>query len=550
MAGRKDKKISGGASNFVLMVGDEGAILVQMQKKRVIRRLFAQSPDAAHIRGFEDALNAAPNAPLSIIIDMMDQSYVRQTLPPVSSLSVGKIVKRRLDKDFSRDDIKGYLVLDREKSGRRDWNYLMVSLANPPLLQKWIAFAVERTNPFIGMGLVPLESQPFIVALSQSLLKDKGKGVQPLEWQILVSHNKVGGFRQVVLRNGKLVFTRMAQPIGESSPEVIAGNVEQEMVNTQEYLKRMGLMDPATLSATIIVSQEIKQSLDPKNIKAGEVHLFTPYEAALALSLAEAAMPEDHFGDVVVCAFIARKRKLMLPLNTPYTNKLKKLSFGIKALRGAAAIIALGLIGWSGMSGWDMWSSKSDTETLIDQHKKLRIELQGIKTQAAALPKQLSAYTDIMTLSKAFNKRRYDPLVFVNTLAGALQGDATVKSYHWTLSNPTTLYKENEKHEVVAEIELQMVAPLQPHDAFVASAQGMFDRVKKAFPDYDISHSELPGVLSDSKELKTVIDDSGGAAAAADTTTGDTIKLTLKGPQAAVQPTPGMPPEMGRKNGQ
>ncbi len=41
-------KAQGGASSFILMVGDEGAILVQMQKKRVIR-MFKVGVDSGNM---------------------------------------------------------------------------------------------------------------------------------------------------------------------------------------------------------------------------------------------------------------------------------------------------------------------------------------------------------------------------------------------------------------------------------------------------------------------------------------------------------------------
>ena len=532
MAGKsKKEKNAGKGSRFVLMVGDEGAILVQMHKKRVVRRMFAQSPEPTHTRGFEDLLAKTPKAPITMIVDMMDQSYVRQTLPPVSSLSVGKIVRRRLDKDFARDDIKGYIVLGREKTGRRDWSYLMVSLANPSLMQKWISFAVERTNPFRGIGLVPLEAQPFIMATAQAYLKDKGKDAKPLEWQILVSHNKVGGFRQVVLKNGKLVFTRMAQPIGESNPEVIAGNVEQEMINTQEYLRRMGLQDPATLSATILVSGDIKQVLDPKNIKAGEVHLVTPFEMAELLDLKDAAISEDHFGDVIISAFTGRKNKLLLPLNTPYTKKLAKWSMFLKSLRAMAAATALGIIGWAGMMAWDWMSVRSEIEDVVHQQRNLRTKLDQIKVQAKSLPKQINTYTDVMTLTKILSKRKYDALSFTGDFINTLQGAAVVKAYHWSLPTPLGIARDGDKRQIQAEVDLHLTAPQQPRDAFITTAQSLLERIKNAFPDYEVTHSELPGMLSDSKELKTVIDETGVVAPTGESAgSTDVLKITIKGP--------------------
>lgn len=532
MARSKTKKSPGGIGSFVLMVGDEGAILVQMQKKRVVKRIFAQSPEAGHTRALQDALNSAPRAPITMLVDMMDQSYVRQTLPPVSSLSVGKIVRRRLEKDFARDDIKGYLLLDREKTGRRDWNYLMVSLANPGLLQKWIAFAVERPNPFRGIGLVPLESQDFINAVARTFLA--GKEDKPREWQMLVSHHKVGGFRQVVLKDGKLIFTRMAQPIGESNPEVIAGNIEQEIINTQEYLKRMGLQDSASLGVTILVSNDIKLLLDRKNIKAGEYHFMTPHEMAQALALTDAAQTEDHFGDVVISAFAGRRRKLMLPLNTPYITKLRRFASYITYVRGAALLALLGLLAWGGMIALDIWDMHSDVQGLEDQQKQLKSGLATIKLQAKSMPKQMNSYIDAMALHKALAKRRYDALAFVGSLSGALADSALIKAMEWTVANPLAVtIKDGEKRQLQVDLEVQLTTPLQSHDAYIASAQKLFADMKRAFPNFELVHSELPGLLSDAKEYKTVLDDAPAQTAAGNDLAKETLKVTLKGPLKA-----------------
>lgn len=529
-------KTISGPSSFVLMVGDEGAVLIQLQKKRVVRRLFAQSSETIHTRGFDEALNASPKAPITLLVDMMDQSYVRQTLPPVSSFSVGKIVKRRLDKDFSRDDIKGYLILDREKSGRRDWNYLMVALANPPQLQKWIAFTVERSNPFKGIGLVPLESQRFMAAIANALLKEKGKDAKPLEWQLLVSHHKVGGFRQVVFKNGKLVFTRLAQSIGESNPEVIAGNIEQEIINTQEYLKRMGLQDPATCSVIILASSEIKQLLDPKNIKAGECHFFTPYEMAELLSLPDAAQPEDHFGDIILSAYFARSPKLSLILNTPYTEKVRTFSLYIMASRLVAIIAMLAILGWGGMTAWDINTLKSSTEDALHQQKILKSKLDSLKLEEQKLPKQITFYTDVETLVKVLDRRRYDPLTFVNTLSEALADSGLVRNYHWAINDPLAIGKDGtDKRQIQADMETALSVPLQPLAPFLAVAQAMLDHISKSFSDFDVTHSELPGLLSDSKELKTVLDENTKSdEQSVNLVEGnDIIKISIKGPKAA-----------------
>ncbi len=65
----------------------------------------------------------------------------------------------------------------------------------------------ELPNRFLGVYLVPVEAQDFITAISGALPAEK----DPAQLQILVTHNKVSGYRQVVLKDGVLIFTRLTQ---------------------------------------------------------------------------------------------------------------------------------------------------------------------------------------------------------------------------------------------------------------------------------------------------------------------------------------------------
>ena len=105
----KAPKSKSKAKRFVLIVGDEGSILVSMQGAKVIRRLFAPSAQPSHSEAMVDLMKGNPSAPIYVLMDVMDQQYLPQTFPPVSSLSVGGLVKRRLERDFQPDDFKGSL---------------------------------------------------------------------------------------------------------------------------------------------------------------------------------------------------------------------------------------------------------------------------------------------------------------------------------------------------------------------------------------------------------------------------------------------------------
>ena len=520
--GFENKNKSGGVKgSFVLMIGDEGATLTQIRKNKVVYRLFAPSPDSSHTIGFDEILRKNPNSPITMLVDMMDQSYVVQTLPPVSSLNVKKIVSRRLQKDFPPDDIKGYIVLGREKTGRRDWNYMMVSIASHATLQKWLEFALERENTFMGIGVVPLELQAFTTAIAKALNKNN------FEWQILVSHNKVSGFRQVVLRNGKLIFTRMAQPFGDSQPDVIAGNIEQEMINTLEYLKRLGLQDIKNISATIIVAEDIKNFLDPKNIKVGDCNFSTPYEISNLLSLTDAAQVKDNFADIIISAFIAKQKKLVLPLHNSYSKNLSDLLLYIKLEKLVVALAVIGFLIFAAIMGSEIIDEQKRIDVLLREKDKLSQDLERAKNAKSELPKEINQYADITTLDSLFNKKQYDVLEFINNFAGTLENAALAKDLEWKISDPLRLDAKEDKRQIHLGIDLHLTTPTVPKEVYIAASSSLIYRINKKFPEFNVNNTELPGVISENQELKTTLDDS---AVGKEEKLIDSVKVTIDGP--------------------
>ena len=326
-AGGADKS---GKSRFVLIIGDEGGILVYMQGVKVVRRLFAPSPQPSHTEAMIDLIQSNPSVPVYVLADVIDQQYVRQTFPPVSQFSVGGLVKRRLGRDFQAEDLKGSILLGRDKGGRKEWNYLLVALGKTPLVSAWIDLLVELPNEFVGVYLAPIEATNYLAMLH----KAKGN-LNPQSWQLMVSHNKVSGFRQMVAQDGKLVFTRVSQAIDDGIPAVIAGNIEQEILNTLEYLRRLGFQDNVKLDATVIVAQDVKDLLDMKRFGFSTNYVLSPLDIADALGLEQAALSADRFGDVVMASAFGVAKKRVLRFSTVYADALAKLYLGRKAARAA-----------------------------------------------------------------------------------------------------------------------------------------------------------------------------------------------------------------------
>ncbi len=538
--------LQGKGSKFILFVGDDGAILVFMQGSKLVRRLFAPSAEKEHIDSFIEILTSHPKSPIYLMVDLMDQSYVRHTLPPVSPLSVNKLVQRRLDRDFAPEDIKGSLSLGREKSGRKEWNFLLISLANNMQLQQWLELVLELENRFKGIYLVPVEAQYFIAELNQMAGVESESG--PSAWQLLVSHDKVSGFRQVVLKDNQLVFTRLTQAMADGSAEVMAGNVEQEVLNTMEYLKRLGYNENAGIDINILLAQEIKHSVDVNKFNARHVKLYTPFEVSELLKLEQAALSADRFADVVLATAFGRMRKHGLKLNPIYAKKLDLLYHGRLAMRAVAAMLIVGLLVTIVTDFFAVNSTKSEIGNLTAERRTTREELVATRQDLESLDDNTERVMAVSALYGIVKHDVHNPLTFIREIAPLLGEKIYVRSLDWGLQEDAVIRSASassgrrSRAPVAAQkadkpdpqfsvtMEMEFTGHGGDRTRLVRDANVFLERLELVFDRFDIVHEKLPGTISENEDIRVNFDDPTGQV---DTLKQgeDIIRVTITGPK-------------------
>jgi hypothetical protein len=492
------KTASGGKKHrFVLIIGDEGAILVFLEGRTVLRRLFAASADIDNVTPFREILDTNPKVPIYTLVDVMDQSYIKHTLPPVTKFSVGKLIKRRLERDFGPEDITGALPLGRESGGRKDWNYMLISVAGSPQLMQWLDFVLAFDNPFEGIYLVPIESAAFLHELSKTAL---GKNSNP--WQLLVCHNKVGGFRQVIFKAGKLTFTRLAQPIGDTSPEVIAGSIEQEIGNTIEYLKRLSYTEEAGLDCFIVVSAEIKKYIESSKIKADNVVVLSPFEAGEILQLNKAALPEDHYADVVFASHFGLSTKKMLALQTTFSAVLFKYRKIINVSLLAGATLTALLLAATAYNSIAILPKMEEKDKLELQLRVMGAAVAAANQKVATLPKDIDRIEDIMGLDKIFTTNKEQTIQFIKDFRIAVQRTVIVKRLTWKNETKLEDVLSALPQQVTIDMDVEFVDSTGTIDNFSQRARDFFKRIQNAFPQYTVTFSKLPGVLDQEQAFR------------------------------------------------
>lgn len=530
-------KAKKGKPRFVFFLGDDGGILVMMQGRMVVRRLFAHEPSEESMAPLIDLLEDHPAAPLSVLVDMMDQSYVRHTLPPVSPLSVNKLVQRRLARDFGPDDITGAISLGREKVGRKDWNFLLIALTNNPTLQEWLKLLMEMPNKFEGVFLAPVECQQYIKALDGTVKRPKD--TPAAQWQLLVSHHKVGGFRQVVLKDGKMVFTRLAQSVGAELPEVVAGNIEQEILNTIEYLRRLSYNEKAGLDIFLVVSAEIKDLIDATKFNALMVNRFTPSMVSDELKLPQAALSGDRFGDVVIAAAFGVSKKREMKLLPKYAQKLSAIMAANTALRGVAAIAVLGLLAYAGMSYMDKGDAEQQMRSLENRQVEVDQKLEETRARVADLGDDELLRNAIAAVVQEYEPYRHRPLSFLERLKPVVEERALLRELQWSLVSAAAGGGQNGfsgggQQGQAGDLPLEVVLSFETSEhegqveVFSRIASLLMARLKEAFPDFNMERTKLVGEVEEDESISITLEDELANQELSEEE--DNVNVTLTGP--------------------
>lgn len=527
---KKEKKARGvGGSRVVLMVGDEGGVLVHMKRGKVAERLFSPGPTSPETDDMSAMMRKIAKAPLYVVFDTVDQSYVQQALPPVTSLNVNKMIKRRLERDFSADYIKGAFALNRDKTigGGKEWQFMIAALQQTPLVRAWINVIMQWPNPCKGIMLLPVETIEIINRL-QRVMKKQGiiDDDKPADWQFLVTYNKVSGIRQIIFRKGRLVLTRLGQPAMDSSAETIAGTIEQEVISTREYLKRLAQQEKETQRVLILASEDICKNIDISKLRSDHVDIITPYQASEMLDLEGAAQPSDRFGDSFLCAALATNKKRQLLLSIPELRKQHVFTYALYGQRAVAACSVLGLAGYIGSAAWDALNIDKEIEELTRKQTAKQLEVENLKKKSSRTPDELDRIIAVADLFESINRETYRPDRMLDQLSGVLNEHVQVLDFSWHLRNPNAAPTPAapapnappgtkpalEGPPVDAALTVEFPAALSvDRNKLQLEVTNVLNQVKIKFPKYQVNYSVAPTVSSDNERIDVTLSQQGAA---------------------------------------
>lgn len=383
---------------FVVLLGDEGAVLVHISGRQVRHRSFSPRPDREAAAVMIDTLTKEPATPVRILVDLMEQQYREVQIPRVGAWDRPKVVKRKLALAFPGENLTGALPGAQRADGS-ETQVLFAALPKGRWLQSWIDFLCEIGNPISGVSLLPIEAVEMIKALNVTAPepgRDAGR------WQLLLTRHRVSGYRQTIIQHNRLVLTRLTQALATDAGvgEVIA-LIRTDFAATLGYLRRLSFSDADRIELIVIADPEVCAGLAPRDLRIRHLRSLSPHQAAQQLGLLDVADPDDPYSDVLHAAFLSQRARPVLSLDLPQLRQTRLISELPRLVVTAGVVTAVAGIGYAGWSVQRQAELNSTRAALERTHQQLLADKRALEQATATLPvspDQLAAILDADTL--------------------------------------------------------------------------------------------------------------------------------------------------------
>lgn len=526
-------------TNFQISVGEEGAVVVYARDGIAQNRLFVKTTDKQDVQKLVQLLEADPIATISLYLDTLDQSFVQKTLPGVNALSVNTIAQSRLEKEIPKTYLKTYAQVMRHTTGRRDWVYTFVAASYDPPISKWVSFLLPYPNIIEGIYFLPVELSAILPKLRNKTSKPIANivgfeaikslfssgstdGARTVGWEILICQNKTGGFRQVAFLNGKIIFSRLLNNVMDPDEDVLAGNIEQEIANSTEYLSRLALGMEDSISVYVILPEEVLKFIRSDKIKATTVKLFTAQQAAERLGLRNVATNKDKFFDPVFLNYMAANQLNVGRVHCDETKVVYRAAVGIKFAKKILGIIMPVLAFAILYNVYTFLSVQLSVGSLKDQIHSIESKIAEGKAAVDGLSAKannnlpVKQLNEIVSLHQFMTQTNETPISIAMKLSSAMPEYARVKSIGWNYydaglmnfipskTNPVFTNPDAIRpYAVEIELDVLFIEVGDTYQELADRYHSFVSSIRKAFEGMHVDISELPSSFNfEAKNVK------------------------------------------------
>lgn len=201
--------------------------------------------DSAGIEAFTAYLAQHRQSHYYLLVDVSEEGFQHESLPHVHGRDRAALLKRKLGQYFFGTSLHVACLLGREKTGRRDDNFLFAALTRPHQMEPWLAALRNTESRLVGLYSLPLLTSRFVTACI-------GKAAVEHQKFLLVTQTRAG-LRLSFVDNGQLHFSRLTPLAGDSLDEVTRA-CAVEAAKTYHYLLGQRLIERGVALPTRVLA--------------------------------------------------------------------------------------------------------------------------------------------------------------------------------------------------------------------------------------------------------------------------------------------------------
>jgi hypothetical protein len=413
---------SSGAERRVLLLTADRATLYRARGGRIVDALQFSAGEEG-LAAFARYVAAAPDAPVSVLVDVVEEEYRQDTIPHVRGGDRRAVLGRKFARLFRGTPYWLALTQGREMEGRRDDRVLLAALMRPEIVTSWITELLAQRVPVTGIYSLPV--------LSRELMRRLGARGHNV---LLITMQQASGLRQTFFRDGHLKISRLAaMPRPGSVPW--AGYVTAELDKLRRYLSSLALTSrEGPLEVYVLSHGDLLAELEHECRDTDSERFMLVDVEALARRLRIGARADTPFSDLLFAQLLLDappREHYAQPAETRY-HRLHQTRVGLLV---ASALI---LIASTLFSTFEFVDALGLKQRALDAAQKAGFYQERFELARRGLPPTPVEPADIgqaVDVVATLEARRATPLTWLALLGGALARSPALRldGLHWVV---------------------------------------------------------------------------------------------------------------------
>lgn len=521
-------------NNIVITIGSKSTIIANHSHDKIDNKFLIPELNDDIKNRLNSFFQKNKNIPIYILLDTSEQSYRRKSYPKARE-SIA-MIERDMRSDHDRTALRSYTIIKHKGKDQhlyRKLDALLVSSTISDKTSDWLNFIYQTPNRIAGIYMIPIETCSLANLIdAQELKKTKeeekaeskksnnktAKQKRSFFDNLLTPAAKVtnnvycftiqtrsSGFRQIVIYQGYLVFTRMIN-FNIQHPDFVK-EYDSDTRNTFEYLRRIlpQIAEHQLRIINILPKSAIAQMKKKSKIKY-KVESYTSNEMAEKLGITGVIDEKDETFDILISRIFFQQKKNLRFSNAKiivadryHVTLMSAIYLNFIAM---VSIILISIAGvYNNFERADFLKKESEKKIIAagEMSKYRKSLLQETKSLIDVDEEELEKIIEIGKVYEVLNSAERNPKEIFKEVS--VLSDLNIKLNNFSISLTNKLNQENpSKIKYKVSFGGNIFNKTGDLEDFFSTFDKLDREMKKTFSNYDAKHSKPPSNLDFTKK--------------------------------------------------